>query len=312
MRIAVTGASGFIGGRLMEELSHKDAEVVGICRSRYTKGDILDRSFLRDALRGVDLVYHCAAVVGGGRRKKEYVVNTKGTENVIEMAIRNRAKRLVHLSSLAVLGEYVDHQGDSEASPYATGWKDPYTPSKIEAEKIVLRRSGEIETYIVRPGWVWGPRDDASRVMLEMISSGRFRFVGDGNNLTYFTYIDNLVPVLLRLGECEDVASGEVFNVTDGYRLTMKEYVDRACHVLGREAIRKSVPAPIAEVLAWFNDILLRNPHTTRQNVAIMSHDLHFSVEKAKTVLGYNPDTDLERQITETAQHFKILQKAHT
>ncbi|MCJ2556614.1 MAG: NAD-dependent epimerase/dehydratase family protein [Candidatus Thermoplasmatota archaeon] len=307
MRLAVTGASGFIGGRLMEELAGKNTEVVGICRSRYTKGNVLDRSYLREVLRDVDLVYHCAAVLGGGHKKKEYEVNTRGTENVIEIAVENRVKRLVHLSSLAVLGEYSDHQGDSEESPYATRWKDPYTPSKIEAEKIVLMRRKEIEAYIVRPGWVWGPGDEASRMMLEMISSGKFRFIGNGSNLTYFTYIDNLLSVLLRLGEVDDVVSGEVFNITDGYRLSLKEYVDTVCQVLGKEPVRKSVPVPIAEILAWFTDVLLRDPHATRQNVAIMSHDLHFSVEKAKTLLGYDPDTDLEVQIKETARHFKIL-----
>jgi dihydroflavonol-4-reductase len=307
LKIAITGASGFIGGRLMEEFSTREVVTVGICRSRYTKGNIMDKDYLRKALKGVDLVYHCAAVVGGGHKKVEYITNTKGTENVIDIAIENHVKRFVHLSSLAVLGEYNHHREDSEDIPYASRWKDHYTPSKIEAERIVLARKEEFEVYLVRPGWVWGPGDKTMKIMMELVEDGKFRFVGSGNNLTYFTYIDNLVSVLLRLKEIDDVCSGAIFNITDGYRLTLKEFVDKICQVLGKEPVKKSVPVPIAEVMALLSELVLKNPHLTRQNVAIMSHNLYFSVEKARAVLGYDPDTDLERQVKETAQYYKII-----
>jgi nucleoside-diphosphate-sugar epimerase len=237
--------------------------------------------------------------VGGNFKASEYLVNSQGTKNVLNTAIQAGVKRFIHISSLAVADEFRDHFDEDETVAYPTKPRNNYTTSKIEAEKAVLAKKDKLSLMIQRPGWLWGPSDKSIIEMFRMIKEDRFRFIGDGNNLTYFTHMNNILQAIKLALEVDDVKSGEIFNITDGVKLTMKDFVNTIASELGKPKITKLVPVWIANSVAFFSERFNPDSDLTRQNVAIMSNNLHFSIKKAEQKLNYKPDQNLKKQIRE-------------
>ena len=302
-KILITGSSGFIGRNIYSYLIGKGHNVVGLAHKNIIKeqkiirGDILDLASLKKAMKNIDLVIHCAALVGGHWAKEMYKVNSEGTRNVLDVAINAGVKRIVHMSSLAVADEYIDHFGDSEDIPYPQEFRNHYTSSKIEAERYALKKKEDIKIIILRPGWVWGPGDQNINEFFQMVKDGRFRFIGSGNNLTYFTHIDNILQAIELALFSEKVGSGEIFNITDGVKLTMAKFVNSIAVSLDKPPVTKHVPVWMANSTAFFSERMNPKSALTRQNVHIMSKNLHFSISRARKILKYKPDNNLKEQI---------------
>ena len=263
MLVFITGATGFIGSHLAQRLASSGHKLRCLARKTsdltYLKGlkasiitaDINDKGALKMALKGVDLVYHSAAAVGewlsGSEARSS---NIKGTQNLLEASLEANVKRFVHVSSLAVLGMR-HHQNTPADAPYQmTG--DIYSDSKIESEKAVMdfyRRRG-LPIVVVRPGFVFGPRDKRFLPrILNLLNEHKFIFLGSGNNIMNLVYIDNLVDVLVQAGVKKE-AVGNIYNVTNKDKVTMKEFIFMICDILGLERPRKSMPLPLAKFLA--------------------------------------------------------------
>lgn len=137
MAILITGATGFVGSRLVPFLSEKGYEIVEF------SGDIARREDTRNFTtnKKIEAVIHLAAVINAKKRDIFQVVNAEGTKNIINLSCRLRAGRLVFLSSIRIL----------------SASRDPYIDSKKEAEKAVLN-SG-LPYIILRPSMVYGPGD---------------------------------------------------------------------------------------------------------------------------------------------------------
>ena len=125
-------------------------------------------------MKNIDIVINCAARLGQlGTNDDFYLTNVLGTENLFQEAVKNRVSRFIHISSLAVLSEYQDHFNTKEDQPYAQWWAEPYTPSKIESEKMLLGYStDDLKLIIIRPGWIWGPGDANTLEIGKMVKSG--------------------------------------------------------------------------------------------------------------------------------------------
>jgi dihydroflavonol-4-reductase len=299
MRIAVTGATGFLGRHLVPELGRRGHEVVPMSRHSARPGDILDRGYVASCLRDCQMVFHLAARVGSGFRPREYEVNLAGTRNLVEVSEELGVSRFVHISSLAVMGEDRRHVGTDETTPVPEDLPDRYSISKAAGERMVLDAHRGTPVVVIRPGWVWGPGDEGTRELFDMVRRGSFRFIGDGENLTYFVHVRNIVQLLASLVEIDPFPSGEVFNITDGDRRSMRDFVNDIAGGLGVERPVRTVPKSVAMAIATVYERLLRSRSLTRQNVNILSNDLYFPVDKARRVLGYSPSTDHVAQVAE-------------
>ena len=149
----VIGASGFLGGSLVAALCGRGVKVRGLVRTtsdlrrlaglgaEIVRGDVCDPASLREAARGQQVVFHAAAKVPDwGPRREFFRVNLDGTRNLVAACQDAGVERLVHVSSLTVLGLPRQGAAVDEQSPYDTSPHDAYTASKIAAEKICLRR----------------------------------------------------------------------------------------------------------------------------------------------------------------------------
>lgn len=180
-KVLITGGTGFLGAYIIKELIEKGYNVRAIRRSsklpafvapeilnkaEWVEGDVLDVVSLQDAMQGVDVVIHSAAVVSFLRkeRKQMYQVNVDGTANVVNMALENNINRLVHISSVAALGRtagggHVNEEKKWEESKVNTH----YAKSKYKAEVEVWRGIGEgLNAVILNPSTILGYGDWSS------------------------------------------------------------------------------------------------------------------------------------------------------
>ena len=267
---------------------------------------------LLDATRDIEIVYHVAAKVNDwGPLKSFRQVNVYGTKNLLDAAIQNEVKTFVYVSSVAV-HSFIGSQNMNEQSPQLPT-HFPYCRSKREAETLVreYHNNNKIVVTIVRPGDVYGPGDRTFLLKIgRMLEEGRMVLIGSGNWLGAFVYVENLANGLILAGTLNK-AAGRTYIITDGIKLTWREYFERLTSALGVSRSMISVNTTIAYSIAFGLELIYsllrirRRPPLTRYIVARMSKDFCFNIDKAKRDLKYVPDTDIDKAIEKTAEWYK-------
>ncbi|MBN1488083.1 MAG: NAD-dependent epimerase/dehydratase family protein [Anaerolineae bacterium] len=324
MRVLVTGANGCVGAMLCRKLVERGDSVRGLVRKtsdlslleglpvQRVVGSLEDHASLLGATQDVDIVYHvAAAVTDWGPLTYFRSVNVAGTQNVLDAAVKNHVQRFVYISSVAVHNFTGAQDMDEDSPQLPTPFY--YCQTKREAESLVLsyHRQGRMPVVIVRPGDIYGPGDRVSLLPLApMLESGHMAYVGDGRKLGAFTYVENLVDGLILAGIKKD-ALGEVFVITDGLKLTWREYFEKLTAALDLPKPWICVPVSLAYALATGLEFVYRlfriqsRPPITRYLITHLSKDFHFSIEKAHRVLGYAPRVDVNEAISRTAAWYK-------
>jgi nucleoside-diphosphate-sugar epimerase len=307
----VTGATGFVGSHVADralalghrvrtlarptsDLTHLKGTAVEI-----VPGDVTDPVAVRRACDGVDSILHCAAKVGDWGPVDDYrAVNVVGLRNLLEAVKATSLKRFVLVSSLGVYAAR-HHHGTDEAEPLPAFHIDGYTQTKVEAEKLALTyiREFHVPVTIVRPGFIYGPRD---RTVLPRIAArlreGSVVYIAKGRYALNTTYVGNLVDAIFLALE-SPTAVGEVFNVTDGEFVSKRRFFEAIADGLGLPRPRRSVPLALAKFLATWRERVYRRqnrptpPRVTQAQVKFAGLNLDFSIAKARTVLGYEPKT---------------------
>jgi len=208
MTALVTGATGLLGSHLVDLLVERGERPRALVRpGESTEGlvesgaeihvaDLRDAGAVRSAMDGVDEVLHCAARTGPWGPEAEYEsTNVRGLETVVRTALSAGARRIVHVSSITVHGNDVRGLAD-ETTPLRTE-SNPYSRSKVVGEQL-LKRMIEQEgapVTIVRPGWIYGPRDVASFARFAtMIRDGKMVMIGSGRNHVPLIYVGGGFP----------------------------------------------------------------------------------------------------------------------
>jgi nucleoside-diphosphate-sugar epimerase len=314
----VTGASGFIGGRLAERLSSeegmrvramvrdaKKAERLRKFQLEIVKADLQDLSSLREAVRGCDLVFHCAALVRETGDKNEFVqANVKGTENILNASSEAGVKKFIHFSSVAVYG-LNPPDGSDEATPYQP-CGNLYCDTKIEAERAVwaAHHGTGLPVVVIRPANVYGPHSNPWTIRpVKLINSGRMMLIKGGTGLCNYVYIDNLIDATLAAAKCGQ-SVGQVYLICDGNAVVWRKFFGYYAEMAGKSKIR-SVPEWLAKLIALgmeaASKVTGKPPVISREAVGFLTRRARFSIEKARRELGYEPRFSLEEgmKITE-------------
>jgi nucleoside-diphosphate-sugar epimerase len=263
MKAFVTGGSGFIGGRLIERLVADGNPVRALARSdaaagriaalgaESVRGDLADGSSLEDGARGCEVAFHAAAKVEDwGRWEDFHRDNVRGAHNVATACAAAGIRRLVHVSTEAVLIAGRPLVRVDETAPRRPDSKAFYPRSKALAEEIVLREGGPgLEVVVLRPRFVWGAGDPTLLPQIAaMVRAGRFAWIGGGRHLTDTTHVDNVVHGLLLAAERG--SDREVYFVTDGEPVSFRAFVSELIRTQALDPPTRSVPAPVAAGLA--------------------------------------------------------------
>jgi nucleoside-diphosphate-sugar epimerase len=305
MRTAyVTGGSGFIGGRLVERLARDGWTVRALARSdaaaarveaagaTAVRGDLDDPT----GLDGAEVVFHVAALAADWGAWQDFRrVNVEGTRNVLAAARAAGVRRVVHVGTEAALMHGQPLVLADERTPLAFSSPAPYPATKAEAEAAVIAADGGgLETIVVRPRFVWGPGDTTLMpVMVEMVESGRFRWIGGGGQLTSTTHVDNCVEGLVLAADRG--TPGAAYFVTDGEPVVFREFVTALLATRGVTAPDGSVPRPLARAAATAAEAAWRllplpgAPPLTRFAVWVASLECTLDDSRARDELGYEP-----------------------
>lgn len=318
MRILITGANGYIGSRLVHHLQQEGHEVRGLVRAssnlkllegadvELLRGDVTDPDSVAKAVAGMDLVVHTAgAVTDWGPLDYFKTVNIGGTQHVAQAAQRAGVKRLVHISTVAVHGFDYRHATEEQAMPVSDM---PYSETKKQAELWLqdFAAQSDMEVSIVRPGNVFGPHDEKFiQPYLDFIRQGGFVYVNGGRSLTCPSYIENLVHGI-ALACFHENAPGESFIITDGLEINWREFTSALVERLGLPLPKRSVPRELVFGVAWSMEAVYKllgkrdAPLLTRYRINNAGQDYHFSIEKARRLLGYQPPVDFETAVERT------------
>jgi len=220
--VLVTGASGGVGRSICSALHREgigvrallmpgdDGTGLGLSKESVFYGLVEDADSVEPAMKGVDAVVHCAAILPNrpGVSAAEYLlVNRGGTENVLHTAIRHQVKTAIFFSTISV----VDHNSKvidrTRMDEYVTGVTDPYLISKIEAERCVLAARGRFarQFAVIRPGFVYGPKAfGVWSEPLRLAKGGRMFLIGDGQVGLPLAYADDIAAYVVALLQGED------------------------------------------------------------------------------------------------------------
>jgi nucleoside-diphosphate-sugar epimerase len=260
---------------------------------------------LKTGVSGADWVFNCAAKVGDWGTLDEFRrLNVQALRILLDAALGARVERFVHVSSLGVY-EGRDHYGTDETVPPAASSLDAYTRSKTEAEALALEyhRLRGLPVAIVRPGFIYGERDRT--VLPKLVSSlkrGLFTYFGSGQQVLNCIYVKNLVEGIFLAAE-SPIAVGEVFNLTDGQKVTKTQFVSRVAELAGLKPPTRHIPRPLARILAGTVEGIAKfrgaknPPFINKARFKFVGLHLDYSIEKAHRVLGYQPPFTFEQGI---------------
>ncbi|KAA3611308.1 MAG: NAD-dependent epimerase/dehydratase family protein [Calditrichaeota bacterium] len=322
--VLVSGVNGFIGSHVAEKLLQEGHKVRGIVRKssdlslieglniELVHGDITNRDSLKPAMENIEIVIHVAGLASDWDSYENfYDINVAGTKNMATCAEESNVKRFVHISTTAISG-FKNKRDITEEEPITKSIFS-YCETKREAELWLneFKAKHKMEVAIIRPGNVYGPKDHTFiEKYLEALEQGKISFIDKGQHLTCPTYITNLVDGII-LACFKPEAKGETFNITDGLEINWKIFTDKLAEQLGAKKVRLSVPFNLAYVLAFIMEIIYlflkikKAPLLTRYRICNGGKDYHFSIEKARKILGYNPDTNIDKSITDTVYWYK-------
>jgi nucleoside-diphosphate-sugar epimerase len=322
--IFITGATGLVGSHTAQEALRCGHRVRVLVRpssdTRWldqwgiekVSGDLEDREALRRGVAGADWVLNCAAKVGDWGTLDEFRrLNVEAFRLLLDAAVEARVERFVHVSSLGVY-EGRDHFGTDETVPPAAQSLDAYTRSKVEAEELALQyvaRKG-LRLSVVRPGFIYGPRDrTVLPKLLSALRAGRFFYFGSGQQVLNCIYVKNLVHAIFLAAEVPE-AVGEVFNVTDGGRVTKRQFVGRVAELAGLRPPNRAIPLWLAWALAVLMERRAKRrgatepPLVNKARYKFLGLNLDYSIAKAQRVLGYQPPFTTEVGLVEAMAEF--------
>jgi nucleoside-diphosphate-sugar epimerase len=326
VRAFVTGATGFLGERLVRELLMRGAEVRCLARSvntfcalpeieadgfgrlEWVRGSLEQVGAYDEALSGCDAVFHLAAVMRGAPAVL-FQNNVVATRRLIEAAARFGVRRLVLVSSLAVYGtaqlragDVLDERCPLEPFPH---WRDGYSFSKIAQEEVAweAHRNGQVPLVVIRPGVLYGPGRDCltNRLGLRL---GKYLVLMGGFQPLPYSFVDNCSQALYLAGTTPGI-EGEAFNIVDDGLPVARELLAR--YRTGVEQIRvlpipESMIGVLSHLCAWYHRISRGQlpPVLTPYKSAAQWKPLRYANAKAKELLGWQPQTDFVEGLRQT------------
>jgi nucleoside-diphosphate-sugar epimerase len=263
---------------------------------------------VKDNFQGIEQVYHIASAYRTEHTDKTefWRVNVGATRNLLDAAKAVNAKRFVHCSTVGVQGEISDPPADED---YRFEPGDHYQESKKEGELLARKYFADgLPGAVVRPVGIYGPGDTRFLKLFRSVNKRAFVMVGSGSVLYHMTYITDLVQGFILAGTC-DAALGQVFTIGGPEYTTLREMVDTIADVLEKPRPRLQIPYGPVHAASVVCDRLCKSvgfrPPLYPRRVEFFAKDRAFNIEKARNLLGYEPEMNLQEGLTRTAAWYK-------
>lgn len=324
----VTGGTGLLGSHFVEQLRLRGRPVRALVRrgsdttwlesqgAELALGDLSDAASLTKACEGVTCIYHAAARVGDWGPWAEFQeITINGTQRLVDAAIAAKVPRFIHVSSVSSYG-YVNGEGVvlDETAPLGRNlyrWAY-YTKAKIAAEEIVWKahREGRIAVSVVRPSWIYGPRDRMTiGRQVAALRAGKVKIIGDGKNRLNVVYAGNVAEGAILVADNEK-AIGQAYNLSEDGVLTLEGYYHALADAVGVPRPTRHVPYGLAYsagflLECWGHLIGKKDPpFVARYSVWLMGRRSFFSADKARRELGWKSTVTYDQGIPLTVRWY--------
>lgn len=317
----VTGATGFIGSHLVDLLLKQKYAVRVLLRRtsdtvwlqglpiEYVYGDLFDTNALREAVAGVDYVFHSAGVTKAKTAAEYFRGNTEGVKNLLDAVTQNNPglKRFVQISSQTAAGPSPGKTPITEETtprPITT-----YGRSKLAGEEACAERLGRIPITIIRPPAVYGPRDRDIFEFFNTMSKGLQPMVGMKEKFVSLIHVGDLVRGFLMAAESEN-AIGQTYFLSSSQVYGWKEVGEVARRIIGKTAFRVKIPEAgvfaIAAVSEFFG-LFSRKPVLINLEKARDMVQDYWTCDssKANRDFGYVQEITLDEGIRNTVEWYK-------
>jgi UDP-glucose 4-epimerase len=289
----ITGASGFIGKKLVSALNFDSNSITVLSRNNQAgfKTVICDlqSEFIPDnSLNGIDVVFHLAGVAHdlSNKNEKYYDVNVKATINLAKLAVKSGVKKFIFISSVKANNDITLNKDLSYFKKYTQG---DYGKSKREAEIHLLEigKNSNLEVSIIRPSLVYGPHVKGNlKLMLSGIKKGWFPPIPEANNRKSMVHVDDLIDAIILVTKDHRV-NNEIFIVSDGHSYTSRQIYNCLCIASDRSIPKWQVPRFFFTILAFISQKL-------RHKIDKLIGDDYYPSSDKIVAMGYTPKKSLK------------------
>lgn len=327
--VLITGASGFLGGRLTQILVERGERVRVLARSssdlghlphleiQIVRGDLCNAAVLEEAMRGTRVIYHCAACSTDWAPPATYrEANVAGTQKLLDAAVHaGTVERFLHVSTTDVYG-YPATPCDENAPMRDVGL--PYNRTKIQGEEAVWRAHREhgLPVTVLRPATIYGPRSKdfvleiatllQQRMML-LIHPRQTNGQAAGSAPGGFTYVDDVAQAMIDAAASAKTL-GRAYNICGETGTTWREYTQELADALGCRCPWLTLPYPVAMALGhamempygWLH--LKSRPLLTRHAAYLLGRSQEFPAARARADFGFMPQVSLAEGLRRSAE----------
>lgn len=321
----VTGATGFVGTTLAAMLVKQGLSVRGLVRDDTSaiarslqaagvvlvRGDMTQPDTLIEAVKGINTVFHAAAVLGPANLDHSVYrrINSEGVSAMIDACNRTDSMtRFVHLSTVGVLGPLPPKTKADEGTPPHPD--DIYEVTKLDGEERVLDafKRNRFPAVIVRPGWVYGPGDTRTLRLFRMIARRRFMMIGKALNRQHPIFIEDLISGIIRAATVPGI-EGRVYHLCGPDILTVNDLCSLVAEAAGvrlfpfRPPVRAMrIPAHlIGRIWHFFG----ADPPVDHRKVDFFTINRAYSIQRAKEELDWTPAVSFKDGIRRTIDWYR-------
>jgi nucleoside-diphosphate-sugar epimerase len=320
MKIAITGATGFIGSHLAEHLADVGHEVTVLARSpertgwirhlpvRVVYGDLDGADAMQEFTAGQQVIVHAAGLTLAANRDEFIRVNVDGSVRLLSAALAGSPglRRFVYLSSQAAMGPSPAGESLGEDAPLRP--ISAYGESKSLAEQELARFADRVPITFIRPPWVYGPRDRHTLSYFQLAAHGVRLVVGPRSRYSIVHASD--LAAGIRLAAESTLPGARAYFLTDGEGRTIEELARIIAHAAGRRTVRLPVPVAAVAVVAAVNELVgavTRRPPFIgwRKLGEVRNPCWVVSDRRAREELGYRPEITTEQGMAQTAAWYR-------
>ncbi|PEJ59537.1 3-beta hydroxysteroid dehydrogenase [Bacillus sp. AFS002410] len=324
MKVFISGATGFLGKHTTKRLSEMGYSVIAYGRNEeaakffvnmsnvtFIKGDLNNSVLLNENIKNVDYVIHCAALAAPFGDYSEFEkTNVEGTKNIVNAALLANLKKFVNISTPSVYFTNESRKNVKESGPLPTKHSNYYAKTKHLADLIIEDAIEKgLPAISLRPRQIFGPFDHTIfGRFIQINEDGGIPLVHSGQVLMDFTYIDNVVDMIIACMKADHALNGEYYNITNDQPIYLIDVLKQLFLALNKELNTKNISPKLLSFIATSSELIAKitkKPPKVSNHIAnFLTYDYTLNIEKIKNDLNYEPKVSINEGIERYADWY--------